>query len=271
MRVNSPFTIDVSLDLNLKIGYKMRLSLKDKTALVTGGSRGIGRAIALKLAEYGANVAVTYARSADAAEEVKNEIQQKDVEGMALQADAVDFEKADEVIQQIVSNWDKLDIVVNNAGITRDNLILRMKEQEWDEVIDTNLKSIFNYSKAAAKPMMRNRGGSIINISSVVGLAGNAGQSNYAASKAGIVGFTKSYAKELASRNIRANVIAPGYITTEMTKNLDEKLLEAIKEETPLNRPGKSDEVAEAVAFLASDLSSYITGEVLRVDGGMAM
>ncbi len=249
----------------------MGISLKDKTALVTGGSRGIGRSIALKLAEYRANVAITYSSSADAAEEVKKEIEQAGSKALALQADAVDFEKAEEVILQVVSAWGKLDIVVNNAGITRDNLILRMSEQQWDEVIDTNLKSIFNYSKAAAKPMMRNRDGTIINISSVVGLAGNAGQSNYAASKAGMVGFTKSYAKELASRNIRANVIAPGYITTEMTDSLDEKLLEAIKEETPLNRPGKAEEVAEAVAFLASDLSSYITGEVLRVDGGMAM
>lgn len=249
----------------------MGLTLKNKTALVTGGSRGIGRAIALKLAEYGANVAITYAHSADAAEDVKQEIEKAGVKAMALQADAINFDKADEVIQQVVSKWEKLDIVVNNAGITRDNLILRMKEEDWDAVIDTNLKSIFNYSKAAAKPMMRNRGGSIINISSVVGLAGNAGQSNYAASKAGIVGFTKSYAKELASRNIRANVVAPGYITTEMTDELDEKLLNAIKEETPLNRPGEAVEVAEAVAFLASDLSSYITGEVLRVDGGMAM
>ncbi len=249
----------------------MGLSLKNKTALVTGGSRGIGKAIALKLAEYGADVCITYARSVDAAEEVKGEIEQTGSKSFALQADAVDFGKADEVIQQAVEEWGKLNILVNNAGIARDNLILRMSEQEWDEVIDTNLKSIFNYSKAAAKPMMRNRGGSIINISSVVGLAGNAGQSNYAASKAGIIGFTKSYAKELASRNIRANVIAPGYIVTEMTDELDEKNLEAIKEQTPLNRPGRSEEVADAVVFLASDLSSYISGEVLRVDGGMGM
>lgn len=245
--------------------------LENKTALVTGGSRGIGRAIALKLAEYGANVAITYARSADAAEQVKQDIESAGVKAMAMQADAVSFEAAEEVIQKIMDAWGQLDIVVNNAGITRDNLILRMKEEDWDAVINTNLKSIFNYSKAAAKPMIRNRGGSIINISSVVGIAGNAGQSNYAASKAGIIGFTKSYAKELASRNIRANVVAPGYITTEMTGELSEKLLEAIKEETPLKRPGKADEVADAVVFLASDLSSYITGEVIRVDGGMAM
>ena len=164
-----------------------------------------------------------------------------------------------------------MDVLVNNAGITKDNLLLRLDEQAWDDVINTNLKSVFNYSKAATKPMMRARGGSIINISSVVGLSGNAGQSNYAASKAGIIGFTKSFAKELSSRNIRANVIAPGYITTEMTGSLDEKVLEAIKTETPLGRAGEPEEVAHCVAFLASEWSSYITGEVIRVDGGMAM
>lgn len=249
----------------------MILSLENKTALVTGGSRGIGKAIALKLAEYGADVAITYARSVDAAEEVKSEIEEMGRKAKALQADAVNFDKAEEAIKEITDDWGKLDILVNNAGITRDNLILRMSEEQWDEVIETNLKSIFNYSKAVAKPMMRNRGGSIINISSVVGISGNAGQSNYAASKAGIIGFTKSYAKELASRNIRSNVVAPGYILTEMTGELDEKVLEGIKEETPLGRAGEADEVADAVVFLASDASSYITGEVLRVDGGMAM
>ncbi|MDX1618110.1 MAG: 3-oxoacyl-[acyl-carrier-protein] reductase [Balneolaceae bacterium] len=249
----------------------MSLTLEDKTALVTGGSRGIGRSIALMLADFGADVAITYARSADAAEEVKNEMEAMGRQAKAIQADAVSFNKAEEVIGEIVEDWGKLDILVNNAGITKDNLILRMSEEQWDDVIDTNLKSVFNYSKAAAKPMMRNRGGSVINISSVVGLTGNAGQSNYAASKAGIVGFTKSYARELASRNIRANVVAPGYILTEMTETLGENVLETIKSETPLARAGDAEEVAHAVAFLASDLSSYITGEVLRVDGGMAM
>ena len=239
--------------------------------MVTGGSRGIGRAIALKLADFGADVAITYARSADAAEEVKAEIEAKGRKAKALQADAVNFERAEEVINEIVNDWEKLDVIVNNAGITKDNLILRMSEEQWDDVITTNLKSIFNYSKAAVKPMMRNRGGSIINISSVVGISGNAGQSNYAASKAGIIGFTKSYAKELASRNIRANVIAPGYLLTDMTAELDEKVLEGIKAETPLGRAGEADEVADAVVFLSSDMSSYITGEVIRVDGGMAM
>lgn len=249
----------------------MSLTLENKTALVTGGSRGIGRSIALTLAEYGADVLITYASSTDAAEEVKDEIASLGQKSKALQADAVSLEKAEEVIGEMVDDWGKLDILVNNAGITKDNLILRMSEEQWDQVLDVNLKSVFNYSKAAAKPMIRNRGGSIINISSVVGLSGNAGQSNYAASKAGIVGFTKSYAKELASRNIRANVVAPGYILTEMTEELSDDVLEMIESETPLGRAGNAEEVAAAVAFLASDLSSYITGDVLRVDGGMAM
>jgi 3-oxoacyl-[acyl-carrier protein] reductase len=249
----------------------MGLSLQGKSCLVTGGSRGIGKAIALKLAELGADVAITYARSSEAAEAVKAEMEAKGVKAKALQADAVDLSRAEEVINEIVTDWGKLDVLVNNAGITKDNLILRMSEEQWDDVINTNLKSIFNYSKAVARPMMKNRGGAVINISSVVGVKGNAGQSNYSASKAGIIGFTKSYAKELASRNIRANVVAPGYILTEMTESLDEKVLDGIKAETPLGRAGEAVEVADAVAFLASDMSSYITGNVLLVDGGMAM
>jgi len=249
----------------------MTMNLEDKNCLVTGGSRGIGKAIALKLAEYGANVVITYARSADAAEEVKKEIENHGVKAKAVQADAVEYESAEKLINEIVSEWESLDVLVNNAGITKDNLILRMSEEQWDNVLTTNLKSVFNYCKAAAKPMMRNRGGSVINIGSVVGISGNAGQSNYAASKAGLIGFTKSYAKELASRGIRANVVAPGYIITDMTGQLDEKVLETIKSETPLGRAGNTGEVANLVAFLASELSSYITGEVIRVDGGMAM
>jgi 3-oxoacyl-[acyl-carrier protein] reductase len=247
------------------------MNLKEKNCLVTGGSRGIGKSIAITLARLGANVAITYTRSSEAAGQVVHEIEESGVKALAFQADAVDFQKAEEVINEIVSQWGTLDVLVNNAGITRDNLILRMDEKAWDDVITTNLKSIFNYSKAATKPMMRARGGSIINISSVVGISGNAGQSNYAASKAGIIGFTKSFAKELASRNIRANVVAPGYILTEMTEQLSEKVLDSIKQETPLGRAGEPDEVSNVVAFLASDLSSYITGEVIRVDGGMAM
>lgn len=247
------------------------MNVKAKNCLVTGGSRGIGKSIALTLARLGANVAITYARSSEAANQVVKEIEETGVKALAFQADAVDFQKAEEVISEIVKEWGSLDALVNNAGITRDNLILRMDEQAWDDVLTTNLKSVFNYSKAATKPMMRARGGSIINISSVVGISGNAGQSNYAASKAGIIGFTKSYAKELASRNIRANVVAPGYILTEMTEQLSEKVLETIKKETPLGRAGEPAEVSNVVAFLASDLSSYITGEVIRVDGGMAM
>lgn len=247
------------------------INLEGKNCLVTGGSRGIGKSIALTLAKAGANVAITYARSAEAAGEVVKEIEKEGVQATSYQADATELNRAVEVIDDIVEKWGSLNVLVNNAGITKDNLILRMDEQAWDDVITTNLKSVFNYSKAAAKPMMRARGGSIINISSVVGLSGNAGQSNYAASKAGIIGFTKSYAKELASRNIRANVVAPGYILTEMTENLSEKVLETIKQETPLGRAGDPEEVSNVVAFLASDISSYITGEVIRVDGGMAM
>jgi 3-oxoacyl-[acyl-carrier protein] reductase len=249
----------------------MGLSLEGKVCLVTGGSRGIGRSIALRLAEFGADVIITYARSADAANEVVAEMEAKGSKAKAMQADAVNLAQAEEVIASITEEFGKIDVIVNNAGITKDNLILRMTEEQWDDVITTNLKSVFNYSKAAAKPMMRNRGGSIINISSVVGISGNAGQTNYSASKAGIIGFTKSYAKELASRGIRANVIAPGYILTDMTDQLDEKVLEGIKAETPLGRAGNADEVADAVVFLASDMSTYITGETIRVDGGMAM
>tara|TARA_Y200000002_G_scaffold383237_1_gene404292 strand:- start:13499 stop:14272 length:774 start_codon:yes stop_codon:yes gene_type:complete len=247
------------------------LDLSGKVALVTGGSRGIGKAIALAFASKGAKVAITYANSYSSAEQVAKEIIELGSDALTIHANSSNFNRANEVIDEVVQKWDKIDILVNNAGITRDGLILRMTEDQWDKVIETNLKGIFNYSKAIARPMMKNRGGSIINMGSIVGLTGNAGQSNYAASKAGLVGFTKSYAKELASRNIRANVVAPGYILTDMTDALDEKVLEGIKEATPLGRAGYVEEVAAVCLFLASDLSNFITGEVIRVDGGMAI
>ena len=247
------------------------LDLTGKVALVTGGSRGIGKAIALAFASKGAKVAITFAHSSSSAEQVTKEIIELGSDALSIQANSSDFNRANEVVDEVVQKWGKIDILVNNAGITKDGLILRMTEDQWDQVIETNLKGIFNYSKAVARPMMKHRGGSIINMGSIVGLTGNAGQSNYAASKAGLVGFTKSYAKELASRNVRANVVAPGYILTDMTDALDEKVLEGIKEATPLGRAGNVDEVAAACLFLASDLSSYITGEVIRVDGGMAI
>ena len=247
------------------------LDLTGKVALVTGGSRGIGKAIAKAFASKGAHVAITYASSSSSAEQVVKEIIDLGSDALCIQANSSEFNRANEVIEEVVKKWGKVDILVNNAGITRDGLILRMTEDQWDQVIETNLKGIFNYSKAVARPMMKIRAGSIINMGSIVGLTGNAGQSNYAASKAGLVGFTKSYAKELASRNVRANVVAPGYILTDMTDALDEKVLEGIKEATPLGRAGNVEEVAAACLFLASDLSSYVTGEVIRVDGGMAI
>lgn len=248
----------------------MSFSLNGKTCLVTGAGRGIGKAIALAMAKSGADVAITDIQT-DAAMTVKEEIEGLGRKSMVIQANAVDFNRAEEVIDTIVKEWGKLDVLVNNAGITRDSLIMRMNEDQWDSVISVNLKSVFNYSKAAIKPMMHQRNGAIISISSVVGIMGNAGQTNYSASKAGIIGFSKSLAKEVGSRNIRVNAVAPGYIKTEMTEKLSEKVTEAMKAVTPLKRQGTVDEVANAVIFLASDASSYITGSVLKVDGGMAM
>jgi 3-oxoacyl-[acyl-carrier protein] reductase len=243
--------------------------LEGKVALVTGGTRGIGKAIVLAFADEGAHVAFTYAGSTDKAAEIENSIKEKGGWCMAIQADATDFNKAQQVIDLVIEQRGELHIVVNNAGITRDNLLLRMTEAHWDEVIDANLKSVFNYTKAASKQMIKQRAGCFINLSSVVGVGGNAGQANYAASKAGIIGFTKSIAKELASRNIRANVVAPGFIATEMTEKMPEAELKKWIESIPMGRAGTAAEVAQLCVFLASDRAAYITGEVIQIDGGM--
>jgi 3-oxoacyl-[acyl-carrier protein] reductase len=240
-----------------------------KVALVTGGSRGIGAAIAEKLAKNGAHVAITYLTSPDKAQGVVERCQSYGVQAKAYASNAAIHAEAEQLIQQVVADLGGLDILVNNAGITKDNLILRMTEEQWDQVITTNLKSCFNLTKHTAKHMMRTRSGSIINISSVVGVFGNAGQSNYAASKAGMIGFTKSMAKELASRNIRCNAIAPGFIETEMTHVLDEKTKEMFLKNIPLGRLARAEEVADVVTFLASEQSSYVTGQVISVCGGL--
>lgn len=251
-----------------KIGNVDKI-LKGKTALVTGASKGIGKAIATAMAKYGANVAFTYLSSVEKGEALEKDLGEFGVKVKGFRSDASDFNAADELINAIVTEFGSLDIVVNNAGITQDNLLMRMTEQQWDQVIKTNLKSVFNVTKAAQKPMLRQRNGSIINISSIVGIKGNAGQSNYAASKAGMIGFSKSVALELGSRNIRCNVVAPGFIETEMTGVLDEKIVQQWKEMIPLKRMGSADDVANLAVFLASDMASYITGQVITIDGGM--
>lgn len=243
--------------------------LENKVALITGATRGIGRGIALKFAENGCNVAFTYVSSESKAIELENELIQFGVKAKGFKADAADFSMAEKVVDEIIKEWGNIDILVNNAGITRDGLLLRMTEQQFDEVIRANLKSVFNYTKAVQKVMLKNRKGSIINISSVVGIKGNAGQANYAASKAGIIGFTKSVALELGSRNIRCNAIAPGFIETEMTHALDEKTIQQWRESIPLKRGGTPEDIANACLFLASEMSSYITGQCINVCGGM--
>lgn len=243
--------------------------LKDKVALITGGSRGIGAAIAQRFAEEGAHVAFTFRSSAEKARALEEELQAKGVKARGYQSDAGSFAEAEELVKQVLADFGSIDILVNNAGITRDTLMLRMNEEQWDEVIATNLKSVFNLTKQVIRPMMKNRGGSIINMSSIVGVTGNAGQANYAASKAGIIGFSKSIAKEMGSRNLRCNVIAPGFIETDMTDELDEKTRESYLENIPLKRLGLADEVANACVFLGSDLSSYISGQVISVCGGL--
>lgn len=243
--------------------------LKGKVALVTGGTRGIGKGICLKLAEHGASVIFTYVSSEEAAKNVEQELKALGVIARAVRSDAAKLAEAEKLVEDIVAEFGALHIVVNNAGITRDNLLMRMKEEDWDAVIDTNLKAVFNITKAVQRTMLKQREGSIINISSVVGIEGNAGQSNYAASKAGIIGFSKSIAKELGSRNIRCNVVAPGFIETEMTAALDQAVVDGWKATIPLKRAGTPEDVANTVLFLASDLSTYVTGQVIPVCGGM--
>lgn len=243
--------------------------LEGKTALVTGASKGIGRKIAEKFAEHGANVAFTYLSSVEKGQALEVELQSYGTKVIGYRSDASKFDDAEKLINDIVADFGTIDIVVNNAGITKDGLLMRMSEADWDQVLDINLKSVFNVTKAASKIMMKNRRGSFINMSSVVGVQGNAGQSNYSASKSGIIGFSKSIAKELGSRNIRTNVIAPGFIKTEMTEVLDPKVVAGWEQNIPLKRAGEPDDVANACVFLASDLSAYITGQVLPVCGGM--
>jgi 3-oxoacyl-[acyl-carrier protein] reductase len=243
--------------------------LENKTALITGASRGIGRGIALTFAKHGSNVAFTYNASAEAAQALENELRGFGVKAKGYQSNAANFNAAQDLVNKVYEDFGALDVLINNAGITKDNLLLRITEEDFDEVIEVNLKSVFNLTKAVIRPMMKQRSGSIINMSSVVGVKGNAGQANYAASKAGILGFTKSVALELGSRNIRCNAIAPGFIETEMTAKLDEKTVDEWRNAIPLKRGGLPEDVANACVFLASELSSYITGQTLHVDGGM--
>ncbi|WP_354357333.1 3-oxoacyl-[acyl-carrier-protein] reductase [Pedobacter sp. UYP30] len=243
--------------------------LQGKTALITGASKGIGRKIAEKFAAEGANVAFTYLSSVEKGEALESELQSAGTKVKGYRSDASKLDQAEKLIADIVSDFGGIDIIVNNAGITKDGLLMRMSEDQWDDVINVNLKSVFNITKAASKVMMKARKGVFINMSSVVGVTGNAGQSNYAASKAGIIGFTKSIAKELGSRNIRANVVAPGFIRTEMTEVLDPKVVEGWEKDIPLKRAGETEDVANVCVFLASDMSAYVTGQTISVCGGM--
>lgn len=247
------------------------MKLEGKKALVTGASRGIGRAIALALAAEGADIAVNYAGNQAAAEAVAAEIEAMGRKALIIQADISSNEAATAMVEQVAKEFGRVDILVNNAGITRDGLLMRMKEADWDAVLTTNLKGVFNCTKAAIKYMMKQKAGHIVNISSVVGVNGNAGQANYAAAKAGVIGFTKATAKELAARGITVNAVAPGFIQTDMTAVLNEKQVEAMQATIPLKRLGKPEDIAKAVVFLASDDANYITGQTLNVDGGMVM
>lgn len=247
------------------------MQLEGKVALVTGASRGIGKAIALMLAENGADIAVNFAGSTAAAEAVAAEIEKMGRKAILVQGDVSKAEACAEIVDKVVNELGHIDILVNNAGITRDTLLLRMKEEDWDAVLNTNLKGVFNCTKAAVKYMAKQRSGSIVNISSVVALMGNAGQANYAAAKAGILGFTRSVAKEMAARGIRVNAVTPGFIKTDMTSVLSEKVVAAMEASIPLARLGEPEDIAKAVLFLVSDNAAYITGQTLHVDGGMVM
>ena len=243
--------------------------LEGKTALITGASRGIGKSIAIAYAKHGANVAFTDLEVNEAAREVEAEINALGVKGKAYASDASSYQGSEEIVNEILKEFERIDILVNNAGITRDTLLMRMTEEQWDLVIKVNLKSAFNLTKAIQRIMLKQKSGSIINMSSVVGIKGNAGQANYSASKAGLIGFTKSVALEFGSRNIRCNAIAPGFIETEMTASLDANVVQKWVENIPLRRSGSPEDVANCAVFLASDLSSYMTGQVFQVDGGM--
>lgn len=243
--------------------------LEGKNVLITGASRGIGKGIAEVFAKHGANVAFTYSSSVEAADQLEKQLENLGIRVKGYKSDAADFNEAEELVKKVLEDFGNIDVLINNAGITKDNLLMRMSEADFDKVIEVNLKSVFNMSKAILRPMLKQRNGSVINISSVVGVKGNAGQANYSASKAGIIGFSKSMALELGSRNIRTNVIAPGFIETEMTAKLDEKTVEGWREAIPLKRGGSPEDIANACVFFASDLSAYVTGQVLHVDGGM--
>ena len=243
--------------------------LEGKNILITGASRGIGNGIAVTLASHGANIFFTYVNSKDSAIALEEKIQKYGVKVRSYKSDASSFNESHNLVENIINDFDRIDVLINNAGITKDNLLLRMSEDDFDKVISVNLKSVFNMTKAIQRSFLKQRSGVFIHISSVVGIKGNAGQSNYAASKSGIIGFSKSLAQELGSRNIRSNVIAPGFIETEMTNKLDEKIIDGWIKSIPLRRGGKTEDVANSCVFLSSELSAYITGQVLQVDGGM--
>jgi 3-oxoacyl-[acyl-carrier protein] reductase len=247
------------------------MTLKGKTAVVTGGYRGIGKAIAIKLASMGANVVINDIGAPETADDTVNELKSFGVEAQAVSANVTVEEEVNGMIAKVIEKFGHIDILVNNAGITRDGLLMKMKESDWQSVLDVNLKGVFLCTKAVVRPMMQQKGGSIVNITSVVGITGNAGQSNYSASKAGVIGFTKSIAKEIGSKGVRVNAVAPGFINTKMTEALPEEVKKAYMANIPLKRYGEPEEIAEVVAFLCEDRSRYMTGQVLKVDGGMAL